>query len=108
MTNILDDAYESDLTDEESEQLLLMSEHAIAPPISLAAQAVLDALNFDELNGPQQLMACAHAAALRAAAEIVAPLSYEDVWTDGRILQYEKYDPVREKLLVIADELEAL
>jgi hypothetical protein len=36
------------------------------------------------------------------------PLSYEDVWTDGRILQYEKHDPVREKLLTIADELEAL
>jgi hypothetical protein len=47
------------------------------------------------------------AAALRAAAEIVAPLSYEDVWTDGRILQYEKHDPVREKLLTIAYELEA-
>ncbi len=47
------------------------------------------------------------AAALRAAAEIVAPLSYEDVWTDGKMLQYEKYDPVREKLLAIADELES-
>ena len=47
------------------------------------------------------------AAALRAAAEIVAPLSYEDVWTDGRILQYEKDNPVRNKLLAIADELEA-
>jgi hypothetical protein len=46
------------------------------------------------------------AAALRAAADQVAPLSYEDVWTDGRILQYEKNDPVREKLLAIADELE--
>jgi hypothetical protein len=47
------------------------------------------------------------AAALRAAADQVAPLGYEDVWTDGRILQYEKRDPVREKLLAIADELEA-
>jgi hypothetical protein len=47
------------------------------------------------------------AAALRAAADQVAPLGYEDVWTDGRILQYEKHDPVREKLLAIADELEA-
>ena len=46
------------------------------------------------------------AAVLRAAAEIVAPLSYEDVWTDGRMLQYEKDDPVRSKLLAIADELE--
>lgn len=31
MTDILDDAYESDLTDEEHERLILMSEHAIAP-----------------------------------------------------------------------------
>ena len=47
------------------------------------------------------------AAALRAVADEVVPLSYEDVWTDGRMLQYEKRDPVREKLLAIADELEA-
>jgi hypothetical protein len=38
-------------------------------PLSPAAQAVLDALYMDELNGPQQLMARAHAAAaLRALA----------------------------------------
>jgi Tfp pilus assembly PilM family ATPase len=55
---------------------------------------------------PDDMDASNLAAALRAAAEIVAPLSYEDVWTDGRILQYEKRDPVREKLLAIADELE--
>jgi hypothetical protein len=37
--------------------------------LSPAAQAVLDALYMDELNGPQQLMARAHAsAALRALA----------------------------------------
>ena len=30
----------------------------------------------------------------------------EDIWTDGRILQYEKDDPVRNKLLAIAHELE--
>jgi hypothetical protein len=47
------------------------------------------------------------AAVLRAAADQVAPLGYEDVWTDGRMLQYEKRDPVREKLLAIAAELEA-
>lgn len=47
-------------------------------------------------------------AALRAVAEIVAPLTYEDVWTDGRMLQYKKEDPIREKLLAIADEIESL
>jgi hypothetical protein len=57
--------------------------------LSPAAQAVLDALYMDELNGPQQLMARAHAsAALRAAAV------------------YCKRDRVQ--LLAIADELEAV
>jgi hypothetical protein len=72
--------------------------------LSPAAQAVRKAYysTDDDLAGP------ALAAALRAAAEIVAPLSYEDVWTDGKMLQYEKNDPVREKLLTIATELEAL
>jgi hypothetical protein len=38
--------------------------------LSPAAQAVLDALYMEELNGPQQMMARAHAAAaLRAAAD---------------------------------------
>jgi hypothetical protein len=46
------------------------------------------------------------AAALKAAADQVVPLSYEDLWTDGRMLQYEKRDPVREKFLAIAAELE--
>jgi hypothetical protein len=41
--------------------------------LSPQAQAVLDALYLEELNGPQQLMARAHAAAaLRAAAEILS------------------------------------
>jgi hypothetical protein len=84
--------------------------------LSPAAQAVLNALleakfgkEAVELGFPVMSVILGRelAAALRAAAEIVAPLSYEDVWTDGRILQYEKRDPVREKLLAIADELEA-
>jgi hypothetical protein len=74
--------------------------------LSPAAQAVLDAA-FDPWQSTDTPASIA-AAALRAAADQVVPLSYEDVWTDGRILQYEKHDPVREKLLTIADELEAL
>jgi hypothetical protein len=71
--------------------------------LSPAAQTVLDAYYCEKpLVGSKRV-----AAALRAAADQVAPLGYEDVWTDGRILQYEKRDPVREKLLAIADELEA-
>ena len=78
--------------------------------LSPAAQAVFWEFNSafdwvqDAVPGPQYK---AIAAALRAAADQVVPLGYEDVWTDGRILQYEKNDPVREKLLAIADELEA-
>jgi hypothetical protein len=42
--------------------------------LSKEAQAVLDALYMEELNGPQQLMARAHAVAvLRAAADQVVP-----------------------------------
>jgi len=78
--------------------------------LSPAAQAVFWEFNSafdwvqDAVPGPQYK---AIAAALRAAADQVVPLGYEDVWTDGRILQYEKRDPVREKLLAIATELEA-
>ena len=78
--------------------------------LSPAASAVFQSFNSkfdwveDGVPGPQFK---AIAAALRAAADQVVPLSYEDVWTDGKILQYEKHDPVREKLLAIAAELEA-
>ena len=67
MTNILDDSYESDLTEEEHERLILMSEHAIAKPISPATQAVLDA--FRSSHTGQGCLA----AALRAAADQAAP-----------------------------------
>jgi len=80
--------------------------------LSPAAQAVKDAvlaLYSDEKvrKFGWQLDVRTVTAVLRAAADEVAPLSYEDVWTDGKILQYEKHDPVREKLLAIADQLEA-
>lgn len=48
------------------------------------------------------------AAAIKAITEIVAPLEYEDIWTDGKILQYEKEDPLRKTLFSIADELAGL
>jgi len=77
------------------------------PELSPATSAILDAY-WETFNAP--LEGAVHrplAAALRAAADQVVPLGYEDVWTDGRILQYEKHDPIREKLLAIAAELEA-
>ena len=72
--------------------------------LSPAAEAVFDALNMSELNGPQQYMALAHAAAaLRAAADQLgesrAPgAEFEDLYP--RIIEVPD-------LLAIADELEA-
>jgi hypothetical protein len=77
--------------------------------LSPTAQAVLDAANGAQSYGSDDCLNESRwiaAAALRAAADELAPLNYEDVWTDGRNLQYEKHDPVREKLLAIAAELE--
>lgn len=75
--------------------------------LSPAAQAVWNAFldRYEWTVTTEELFAVA--AVLRVTAEIVAPLSYEDVWTDGKMLQYEKDDPVRKKLLDIATELEA-
>ncbi len=65
--------------------------------LSPAAQEVLDALYMDELDGPQQLMALAHAAAtLRAVAEHCVPDDSEGHWV---------YIP---HILAIANELEQL
>lgn len=87
MTNILDNSYESDITEEEHERLILMSEHAIAKPISPAAQAVLDA--FRSSHTGQGCLA----AALRSAAE--------NFLTDWDVIRCCDF------LLDMADELEA-
>jgi hypothetical protein len=69
--------------------------------LSPAAQAVLDALYMEELNGPQQMMARAHAtAALRAAAE---QLHHDP----GQSHQVSGIITSRQQLLAIAAELEA-
>ena len=68
--------------------------------LSPAAQAVLDALYMEELNGPQQMMARAHAAAaLRAAAE---QLHHDP----GQSHQVGGIITSRLQLLAIAEELE--
>jgi hypothetical protein len=85
--------------------------------LSPAAQAVLDALYMDELNGPEQLMARAYAvAALRAAADQVVTqsktASQQDLerrreampWGWGMANQIQI---TRDALFAIADELEA-
>jgi hypothetical protein len=105
MTDILDDSYESDLTDEEHERLILMSEHAIAKPLSTEARKVFEAFNSefdwveDGVPGPQFN---AIAAALRAAAYQVTPARPV---LDSCCEHYEQ--AIRHKLLAIANELEA-
>lgn len=75
-------------------------------PLSPTAQAVLDALSMDELNGPQQLMARAHAAAaLHAAAdqpyEVPAHVLGDSYW-----LYRNGVDAERDRLRTIAAELD--
>ena len=96
MTDILDNSYESDLTEEEHERLILMSEHAIAKPLSPAAQAVLAAYRSSHLSINDL------AAALRAAA---LHLYAEEVETCGGA-SYALVIEV-DDLIAIADELEA-
>jgi hypothetical protein len=85
--------------------------------LSKEAQAVLDALYMEELNGPQQLMARAHAVAvLRAAADQVVPEQSEppcgedEPWPQSYQLmadsKWEQRQKTRAELLAIADELE--
>ena len=76
--------------------------------LSPAAQAVLDALCVDELNGSQQLVARAYAAAaLRAAADQAAP---EKQLEDIAYIHESYVDGMRDALAcieIISTELEA-
>ena len=76
--------------------------------LSPAAKAVLDALYMDGLNGPEQLMARAHAAAaLRAAADQVLAVQWE-----GQIPANTEHQLginwTRDALHAIATELEQI
>jgi hypothetical protein len=84
-----------------------MKEHPLNS-LSPAAQAVIDAY-WATPNEPvtTKIHQAAVAAALRAVAEIVAPIECEKVYRDGRWHEYDKVTPTREKLLSIANELEA-
>jgi hypothetical protein len=82
-----------DLTNEEHETLLLMSEHGIAAPLSPAAQAVHDAF-WSHPNGKPLVQDCPDTDQLVAALRAV--------------VQELKYFGITEKnVLAIADELEA-
>jgi hypothetical protein len=93
-----------DLTNEEHERLMLMSEHAVAPPLSPAAQAVLDGFRAVPtlMDGPSI------AGALRAAADQVVPTEMDlpPIAPDlGHFRQHERR-LTRQRFLAIAAELE--
>ena len=92
---LLDESYESDLTEEESERLLLLCGHGIGPKLSPAAQAVLTAFGTRPLRADHiaQDLVPALAAALRTAVDQVAPEKLESYG-------------IRYELLRIAAELE--
>ena len=92
--DILDKLPDEELTEEEHEALLLRSEHAIGPPLSPAARAVLDAFN-EGWNYKDDITEWNVAAALRAAADQVVPEKLESYG-------------IRYELLRIAGELEQL
>ena len=102
------------LTNEEHEALLLMSEHAIAPPLSPAAKSVLDTFTGnDTIHGLHHLIPRL-AAALRAAADQVVPLREAPrIRHDAKrpTIEWHSWNACqqsRSRLLAIADELEAL
>jgi hypothetical protein len=101
---LLDESYESDLTEEESEELLLLCGHGIGPKLSSAAQAVLDAANGRSSYGPDDCLNESRwiaAAALRAAAE--EPLYGGDQrW----MFERDARQACRKKFLALAAELE--
>ena len=105
-----------DLSNEEHEALLLMSEHAIAAPLSPAAQAVVTAFGAYPVRAKytSEDLIPALAAALRAAADQVVPLR------EAPRIRYDAKRPTiewhiwnacqqsRSRLLAIAAELEDL
>jgi hypothetical protein len=77
MTDILDPDYESDLTEKEHNRLALMCGHAVAPPLSPACAAVLDAFRTSH-TGPGCLAAALRAAAVHCKRDRLILLSLAD------------------------------
>jgi hypothetical protein len=95
-----------DLTNEEHEALLLMSEHGIAAPLSPATQAVVAAYRANwQDNYLKQDVGCL-AAALRAAADQVVPDDVNPVGDAHDDARHDQWMRIRLKILAIAAELE--
>lgn len=102
MTDILDKLPDEELTEEEHEALLLRSEHAIGPPLSPAARAVLNAYRDADIDD-----GATAAAVLRAAADQICmkePLGD----TDADAGVFAAHHAVSTALCAVAAELEAL
>ena len=93
------DPHDYKLTDEEHEALVLISEHAVVSPLSLAAQAVLNAYRDADIND-----AVTAAAVLRAVVNQMVPT--DELY--ARSCCEFTADSIRNALLAIADELEQL
>ena len=94
------------LSNEEHEHLLLMSEHAIEPPLSPAAQAVLDAATEGFWSSSFSSEGNGAAAVLRAVAE---RNEYKpDMRDEMEVMFSEGWNSHRKELIAIADELEGL
>ena len=93
------DPHDYELTDEEHEALVLISEHAVVPPLSLAAQAVLNAYRDADIDD-----AVTAAAVLRAVVNQMVPT--DELY--ARSCCEFTADSIRNALLAIADELEQL
>lgn len=108
MTEILDELPDEELPEEEHEALLLMCGHAIGPPLSHGAQAVMDAARKCRTqawsSGTHQRFTKGIVAALRAAANEVIPVPIEARTPD----EHWALLGVKNRLLAIADELETL
>lgn len=109
MIDITDESYESDLSEEESNKLLLMCGHAVGLQLSPAAQAVLDAYWKADPESTEHTDAyevAGIAAALRAAADQVVPFEPLHSGDERWILERDTRQICRRKLLAIAAELE--
>ncbi len=105
------------LTNEEHERLLLMSEHAIAPPLSPAAQAIINAavVAGGGYGRATPVLHARLAAALQAVADQVVPKSEPPQRSDFSDLSVYQWaadvhaydDATRRKILAIAAELKA-
>ena len=93
------DPHDYELTDEEHEALVLISEHAVVPPLSPAAQAVLNAYRDADIDD-----AVIAAAVLRAVVNQMVPT--DELY--ARSCCEFTADSIRNALLAIADELEQL